>query len=646
MDSIRYKRLYNGYLDGVKQVSANQYKAKCPFHSDKNPSFTFNDTDGLYFCFAGCGGGNAYQFAERVGEPDPAQYINGSNFTAPPKIEPVPDFHNMSGLVDTMTNELKPEHIPNCWDMDVAKDMDVGYSNSNFHFTHHDINGNLIAVHEHRGKVIGIKQSKWYMIHKVKGYDTNKPIYIAEGEKDAVTLFSQGKQVVSNTTGCQSIPKGKDGFYDLSFLKKFKEIYIAYDNDDAGRKGAERLGTEIISKPPYPSVKIIQWDKSLPTGYDVTDAYSIDDEVIGHPFLNACMDARVLEPRFKGFKVVSLTDFMDTEYKEIFPVIRYMLYSDNISILAGETGAGKSMCALQMGCSIASGTPVFGEFEVTKQKVMMIQFENENADMKSRLQKMIPYFINRTGSKDWMNDFDLLQVQADDELFSDNWKKIEDTLIERNFRDGVLIVDNMYTSTDKEIQNNSEMSALLKEIFRIKKLYGLTMLLIAHPNKGVNIEKDLSVDQIQGGKTLTNSVSNVMQLHTSSTSVDLRIMKITKAGRTEHNDLHNIPFKLKWDDSTCTFERGAIIKDITHHFEAVTERWELKLLKEVYGWEEMQMLPHFNREQFRDKIPEEYSSDEKSITRLFVRLQQWGYMKKVGHNQYQFVKDELDEIMS
>ena len=646
MDSIRYKRLYDGCLEGVKQVSANQYMAKCPFHSDKNPSFTFNDTDGLYFCFAGCGGGNAYQFAERMNLPNPHQYINGSNFTEPPKIEPVPDYQFISKFVDDATKDLKPEHIPSCWDLNLAREMGVGYANGKLQFAHHDINGNIIAVHEHRGKVMGVRESKWYMIHKLKDYDINKPIYIAEGEKDAITLLSQGFQVVSNTTGCQSIPKGKDGFYDLSFLKKFKEIYIAYDNDGAGRKGAERLGTEIISKPPYPSVKIIQWDKQHPKGYDVTDAYSIDDEVIGHPFLNACMNARVLEPRFRGFKVKSLKDYMDAQYEEIFPVIRYMLYSNNISILAGETGAGKSMCALQMGCSIASGVPVFGHFEVTKQKVMMIQFENENADIQSRLHKMIPYFTNQTGNDGWMDNFVIPEMQPDDELFADNWKKIEDTLIERNFRDGVLIIDNMYTSTDKEIQNNSEMSALLKEIFRIKKLYGLTMLLVAHPNKGVNIEKDLSVDQIQGGKVLTNSVSNVMQMHTSSTSVDLRVMKITKAGRTEHNDLHNIPFKLRWDESTCTFTKGAIIKNIAVHFEAVSEKWELKLLKEVYGCEEMQMLPHFNREQFRDKIPEEYSSDEKSITRLFVRLQQWGFMKKVGHNQYQFVKDELDEIMS
>jgi len=645
MDNPDYYLLYSAYVEELKPVSGSnqQYMGKCPFHEDGNPSFAVEMDKGLYYCFAGCGDGNAYQFAERMNLPNPHQYINGSNFTEPSKIEPVPDYQFISKFVDDATKDLKPEHIPSCWDLNLAREMGVGYANGKLQFAHHDINGNIIAVHEHRGKVMGVRESKWYMIHKLKDYDINKPIYIAEGEKDAITLLSQGFQVVSNTTGCQSIPKGKDGFYDLSFLKKFKEIYIAYDNDDAGRAGAERLGTEIISKPPYPSVKIIQWDKQHPKGYDVTDAYSIDDESIGHPFLNACMDARVLEPRFRGFKVKSLKDYMDAQYEEIFPVIRYMLYSNNISILAGETGAGKSMCALQMGCSIASGVPVFGHFEVTKQKVMMIQFENENADIQSRLHKMIPHFINLCGSDEWMDNFVIPEMQPDDELFADNWKKIEDTLIERNFRDGVLIIDNMYTSTDKEIQNNSEMSALLKEIFRIKKLYGLTMLLIAHPNKGVNIEKDLSVDQIQGGKVLTNSVSNVVQMHTSSTSVDLRVMKITKAGRTEHNDLHNIPFKLKWDESTCTFTKGAIIKNIAIHFEAVSERWELKVLNEIYQDEEMQHIQSFNREKFRDKMSDEMN--ETKLSRLLIRLESWGFIKKTAHNEYRFVREELDDLM-
>ena len=221
MDSIHFKRLYNGHLEGVKQIGDDQYMALCPFHSDKTPSFTFNETDGVSHCFAGCGGWNAYQFAEKVGEPNPRKFINGSNFKEPPKIVPVPNYPSVKGLVDTIKGGLKPEHILNCWDESVVRDMDVGYLKGKYHFTHQDINGKLIAVHEHRGQVIGIKKSKWYMIHKVKDYDTNKPIYIAEGEKDAITLLSQGLQVVSNTTGCNSIPKGEDGFYDLSFLKKF-----------------------------------------------------------------------------------------------------------------------------------------------------------------------------------------------------------------------------------------------------------------------------------------------------------------------------------------------------------------------------------------------------------------------------------------
>ena len=639
-----FNRLYSEHIRDLKPAhgSSQQYMGKCPFHDDGKPSFAVQMDTGLCHCFAGCFSGNGYQFAQKVGDPNPTAYINGESFTKPPRIEQNP---NLSKIIQPMVEELinNPKHMPNCWDIEVVKDMGVGFANGKPQFAHHDINGCVIAIHQHRGPVMGVGESKWYLIHKIKDYDTNKPLYIAEGEKDAITLRSMGLQVVSNTTGCQSIPKDKDGYYDLAFFKLFKEIYIVYDNDDAGRKGAKRLGEEIIKTPPHMDVKIARWDRNLPKGYDVTDAFEIDDEIAGHSFYNACSDAEVLEPQFKGYKVLSLNQYMDTDFDETFPIIKYLLYSQNITILAGETGAGKSMCALQMGLSIASGLPVFGHFEVTKQKVLLVQFENENFDIKSRLEKMVPQFTNQIGV-DWMTDFDLVEIQPDDELFEDNWKKIEDTLIERGFHGGVLIVDNLYTSTNKEIQKNSEMALLLKQIIRIKKVYNLTMLLVAHPNKGVNIEKDLTVDQIQGGKTLTNIVSNVVQLHTSSTSVDLRIMKITKGGRCEHNELNGIPFKLKWDESRCIFTKGAIIKNIAAHFESVSERWEMKLLKEVASSMEMKTLPQFDREQFLNHIPDEHlPMPDYKLTRLLVRLIEWGMIDKTGHNKYRLVRDELDE---
>ena len=53
----------------------------------------------------------------------------------------------------------------------------------------------------------------------------------------------------------------------------------------------------------------------------------------------------------------------------------------------------------------------------------MVQFENENFDIQTRLKKMIPYFKMKADG-DWMGNIQLVSTQPDDELFVDNWKKI------------------------------------------------------------------------------------------------------------------------------------------------------------------------------------------------------------------------------
>ena len=47
--------------------SGQNYKGLCPFHDDRKPSFSFSE-DGLFYCFGCEVKGNAYQFAEMVGE--------------------------------------------------------------------------------------------------------------------------------------------------------------------------------------------------------------------------------------------------------------------------------------------------------------------------------------------------------------------------------------------------------------------------------------------------------------------------------------------------------------------------------------------------------------------------------------------------
>ena len=91
--------------------------------------------------------------------------------------------------------------------------------------------------------------------------DDVSPIFITEGELDAICLASKGYNAVSSTGGA--------GTFDPEWGKFFegKDIYIVYDHDDAGIKGA--FHTQSI----IPWAKIIWLPKQVGEHGDVTDYF-------------------------------------------------------------------------------------------------------------------------------------------------------------------------------------------------------------------------------------------------------------------------------------------------------------------------------------------------------------------------------------
>ena len=61
-----YKTFYERYLQNAKSQAGDEIQAICPFHNDHNPSFSFNDQNGKWHCFAGCGGGDIFNFYEKL----------------------------------------------------------------------------------------------------------------------------------------------------------------------------------------------------------------------------------------------------------------------------------------------------------------------------------------------------------------------------------------------------------------------------------------------------------------------------------------------------------------------------------------------------------------------------------------------------
>jgi len=89
----------------------------------------------------------------------------------------------------------------------------------------------------------------WEMLN-----DASETMVICEGEMDRLLLLSKGVPAVTSTHGAMTF---KEEWAEE--FKNFKKAYICFDNDDAGRKGAERaakivgkggIETYIINLPP------------------------------------------------------------------------------------------------------------------------------------------------------------------------------------------------------------------------------------------------------------------------------------------------------------------------------------------------------------------------------------------------------------
>jgi len=680
-------------LDNFKQRTGYQITARCPFpdHNDRHSSFSGEYRNGTWNC-KGCGKkGNAYKLAVELNLPEPHQYIpkddnymNGTSRTQhdPKKTKEFLDYISPPKKEEEKVKELTAEEIARheeykqnlknkynelaeeiFFDESAIDELDIGIDlNNNYWFGQHDINGKLIAIQKHKGFHLGNGRCKWFLRHKIDDYSKDKDLYISEGVKDAITLYSMGKQVVSSTAGCLSIPKDKDGNNDVELFKDFCQkndknemacIYVVYDHLD-GYDGANNLAHEIKSKYPHLKIIVAEWDDDKPKGYDATDSFH-DDRL--QSFFGACMNGEEYEiidnnteqdathdPSQDGLGMNNLGAYMKMEYQEVNYLVRNIVDEKGIAVIAGDQGSGKSWVGLQMALSISTGAKLFDFFETKQEQVYLVQFENGDYNQQKRLNKMIPHF-----DKSCLNNVKIAPIKNESEVFIDNWKLIELSIAKNNFRDGVLIVDNMYTSTEVDIHSNSDLKALLKFIHRIRKEYNLTIILIAHTNK-VNEggkQKSLHHDDIQGGAILMNFADNGMMIHPSSLGNGLRFAKIVKAGRVDENPLHNIPFKLHWDAETGLFSKGVIIHHEAIHFLPPTERWEDRLIKETIQ-PELEHLPYFSRQQFKDAMPEEDRQQyihEHQITRLLNKFVNWGYLKKIGHDRYRPELQVIDDLV-
>ena len=424
---VSHTEIENLFTRYVTNITGHgpQKTGLCPFHDDHNPSLSINFDTGVWNCFACNKSGDSWQFAKEV-KIDPTPYSrnghtgskmnypmlraetrgNGHNaVTQPIELDDMNKklaFNCHKYLIENYS-ELNP---PEPWSRKVVKKLFVGYcaKRKRLTFPHLNEAGKIINLKFHKSEsgdtpysIEGYGKCRLYPFNILKDYDPNDVLIFCEGEKDCVTLISQGYNAITSTTGARSIPK------DLSPLAKFKLIKILFDKDTSGIEGSEKFAMVLKQQFPAMKVEVVSWPNPLPNKYDITDLFSDKGpnefqnilsngkDILFEPICEHRTNSRtpllIIEERMDFWEII-----MDSRDKPI-EMIEGILPVESIMGIVSNPGVGKTILAMNLAIHLSAGKSWFGHEIVKSRKVLYLLAEGGFWSLKGRLRIMSEYEI-------------------------------------------------------------------------------------------------------------------------------------------------------------------------------------------------------------------------------------------------------------
>jgi len=287
---IDYLSFYSAFVKDIEEVDENQFTGLCPLHDDNNPSFGFNTITGQWKCYAGCGGGNIFTFVtKKTGLKDKKEIIRWIEEQLGIKLD-------LSRTIDKSVyipyhSALLKNHGAMEWlqkerglTVETIKKYKLGIWGQRITVPILDEDKNCVNLRCYARKGSSSAQTK--MINYVEGSGKNKiryggirlypvsnlidrkKIIITEGEMDCILLNQYGFNAVTVTGGAGSFRNE----WSKTYFKD-KNVYICFDIDSAGDKGAMRVAKILFNKSANVNIVQLKTAISEPPNADVTDYF-------------------------------------------------------------------------------------------------------------------------------------------------------------------------------------------------------------------------------------------------------------------------------------------------------------------------------------------------------------------------------------
>ena len=247
-------------------------------------------------------------------------------------------------------------------------------------------------------------------------------------------------------------------------------------------------------------------------------------------------ESTLLEPDVGLFVVKSASVWSEEARSKPIPKMLFdrFWYEGEVCILFADTNLGKSILAIQLAVSISLGQRITGfMLEALKQLVLYLDFELTDKQFEARYSNNFQDHFFKLGSNESLlraeinPESDLPKGFTDFESYLCHSMELE--LVRTGAK--VLIIDNItYLGTDTEKAKGA--LPLMKHLQKLKKHYGLSILVLAHTPKR-DMSKPITKNDIQGSKMLSNFCDSSFAIGASAQDPQVRYLKQVKQRQTE-----------------------------------------------------------------------------------------------------------------
>lgn len=267
----------------VREEAGGEYRLYCPLHEDpdssRSASASFNPAKGQFMCFSRCGGYAIATVWRMVQDGDvPERKVEGevreigtarSRRSAPEKALPsehkLDEWHERLLAKRSLVAEMQEKRGLR---EDTLKQHLIGWNGERYTIPIWDADNNLVNVRRYKLGAVHDKMLNWpghgdARLYLPEALDDSK-VLLCEGEMDALLATQYGFPALSVTAGA--------GTWDPLWTPWFfgKSVYIIYDVDEAGEKGARKVASALRGV--ASSVRVVKLPLTK-KGSDLTDYF-------------------------------------------------------------------------------------------------------------------------------------------------------------------------------------------------------------------------------------------------------------------------------------------------------------------------------------------------------------------------------------